>query len=119
MVNERRCSFQVLLEKETEQHILREEAEMNRILMKQGIHLTFSPSRDQGIKHLKRYSVVISIDQDAARRGAGRKPIQCQLTMGDALKMEENGDSKEIIAERMGISIASYYRRRKKYLDSI
>lgn len=116
MVSKTRCSFQVLLEKETEQRVLNEEAAMNEILMKHGVHLTISPSRNQGRKNLVRYSVIISIDPEAAGRGAGRKPVQCPLTIDEAIQMEKNGISKEAIAKRMGISIASYYRRRKKYL---
>lgn len=118
MVSDGRCSFQVLLDKSSEKRVLSEELKMNELLSKYGIHITFSPSRNQGRKGLTRYSIVISTNIDAVKRGAGRKPKTAALTMDEATKLEQDGVSKEAIAEMMGISIATYYRRRKLHLSS-
>ena len=117
MVNETRCSFSVLLEKDSERNILLEESNFNNILIKHGVNISFAPSRNQGRKGLTRYSLVITIHPEIAGRGAGRKPIPCAINMEEAIRLEEQGESKASVAEKMGISVATYYRRRKHFLE--
>ena len=110
-------SFPVFLEKDFEQKVLREAEIFNEALSGHGIRLTFAPSRYQGRKGLTGYSAIISIDPEIAGRGAGRKPLSGAISMEEALRLEEQGDEKAVVAEKMGISIATYYRRRKQYLE--
>lgn len=113
----RKCiSALVYVNRENEDRILSGESEMNEILIKNGIRISCSPSRYQDRKGLKRYAVMIEFDGRTLGRGGGRKPLECRVGMDDALRMEKQGTDKKKIAEQMGVSLATYYRRRKNYL---
>ena len=119
LISDNRCSLQVLIEHEDEQDMLRKQAELNEKLLKHGIMFSCAPSRNQGRKGLTRYTLAIVFDKETIARGAGRKPIECCITMEEAIKMEKDGKSKNVIAEKMGISLPTYYRKRKKYLTEM
>ncbi len=77
------------------------------------------PGRNQGRKGLKRYALMIEIEVETSGRGAGRKPLECGVDMAEAIRMEEQGIDKGKIAGQMGVSLATYYRERKKYLEKM
>lgn len=117
LINEKRCTLQVLIEDKDEQDMLKKEVQLNEVLMKHGIQFSCAPSRNQGRKGLTRYTLSIIFDQETIGRGAGRKPAECVISMEEALQMEEAGEEKKQIAEKMGVSLPTYYRKRKKFLN--
>lgn len=117
MTGRKRISASVYVDRENEDRILSGESGMNEVLIKNGIRISCSPSRYQDRKGLKRYAVMIEFDGRTLGRGAGRKPLECRVGMDDALRMEKQGTDKKKIAEQMGVSLATYYRRRKNYLE--
>ena len=114
-----RASATVYVGREDEGRMLALEEKMNGLLLKHGIRISCSPSRNQGRKGLRRYALIIEVDGDTSSRGAGRKPAECGMRMAEAMKMEEQGIDKSKIAEQMGVSLATYYRKRKKYLEEM
>ena len=110
-------STSVLIETDHEQKILMEEEALNQLLQKCGVRVSFAVSRYQGRKGLRRYTLRIICDLEAHARHAGRKPGECALDMAEALQMEGRGVDKKQIAALMGVSIATYYRKRKAYLS--
>ena len=117
LINEERCTFQVLLEHADEADMLEKAAELNEKMLKHGIMFSFAPSRNQGRKGLTRYTISVIFDKDTISRSAGRKPVECGITMEEAIRLENAGESKAVIAEEMGISLPTYYRKRKKYYE--
>jgi hypothetical protein len=118
LINEKRCSLQVLIEDKDEQDMLKKEAQLNEVLMKHGIQFSCAPSRNQGRKGLTRYTLSIIFDKETIGRGAGRKPVKCLIPMEEALRMEETGEEKKQIAKKMGVSLPTYYRKRKEFLTN-
>ena len=115
LIDDNRCTFQVLVDHTDEQDMLAKEAELNEKLIQHGIMFSCAPSRNQGRKGLTRYTISISFDKETIARGAGRKPVECGITMEEAIRLEKTGEDKAAIAEKMGISLPTYYRKRKKY----
>lgn len=116
----RECaSALVYVDKENEGRMLALEEKINGLLLRHGIRVSCSPSRYQGRKGLKRYALAIEVDGDTFGRGAGRKPLKCGMGMEEAMEMEAQGSDKETIAGQMGVSLATYYRKRKKYLEEL
>lgn len=87
------------------------------------------PKTPQGLRPAMLYSDVASTGENpqfspccatrkGIRAGAGRKPLECRVRMDDALRMEKQGTDKKI-AEQMGVSLATYYRKRKNYLEGL
>lgn len=116
MLTENRYFLTVILEKDSEQSMMREQRVLNEQLQKYGVRLTFGPSRNQGRKAGLRYVLCLTMDPSFRSRGAGRKPVPGSITMEEALRMEQQGKEKKEIALQMGISLSSYYRRRCQYL---
>ena len=117
LLTDDRFSFQALVDKETERRLFKEEAMIKKVLAKHGIFFSLSPSRNQGVSGYVRYSMAVSFDPEIIGRGAGRKPKDCPIDMEEALQKEASGEDKREIASQMGISISTYYRKRKRFLD--
>ncbi len=117
LIRDSRCTFQVLMDRAEEQEMLGKEAELNKELMKHGIMFSCAPSRNQGRKGLTRYTISITFDKETIARGAGRKAVECGITIDEAIRLENAGEDKAAIAEKMGISLPTYYRKRKKYYE--
>ena len=117
LVTNDRFSFQALVDKETERRLLKDEALINKVLTKHGIFFSLSPSQNQGVSGYVRYTMSVRFDPEIIGRGAGRKPKDCPIDMEEALRKEASGKSKQEIASQMGISISTYYRKRKRFLD--
>ena len=81
MLTEDRYSLTVILEKDAEQRMMREQKALNEQLQKYGIRLTFGPSRNQGHKAGLRYALCLYMDPAVRTRGAGRKPVPGSITM--------------------------------------
>ena len=113
MIMENGFSFQVFVDHNTERQILADEVALNAMLSKHGVRISYAPSRNQGKKGLVRYSVIIRMEPDLLKRGAGRKAKDCRITMDEALRKEEEGMAKADIAALMGVSLSTYYRKRK------
>ena len=109
-------AFTVLVDGESEKNMLEAEFFLNEKLSKYGVKMVCSHSRNQGRKGLTRYALTIHLDEETAGRQAGRKKLETAYGMDTALAFEATGRDKKSIAEEMGISLASYYRRRKEYL---
>lgn len=116
-INDNRCTFQVLVDHTDEQEMLEKEAVLNEKLIKHGIMFSCAPSRRQGRKGLARYTISITFDKETITRGAGRKAVECGISMEEAIWLENTGENKAVIAEKMGISLPTYYRKRKKYYE--
>ncbi len=114
-----RISVSVYVDKENEARMLAGEEKMNVFSLKHGVRVCFSPSRHQGRKGLTKYALTVEFDGEAFGRGAGRKPLECGMGMEEAMRMEAQGSDKETIAGQMGVSLATYYRKRKKYLEEL
>lgn len=119
LINDKRCMFSVLVDGTDEQDMLKKEAELNEKLMKHGILFSCAPSRNQGREGLTRYTISIIFDNEIIARGAGRKPVKCGITMEEAIRMENTGEDKATIAGKMGVSLPTYYRKRKKYFEEV
>ena len=117
MLTENRYSLTVILEKDAEQRMIKEERALNEQLQRYGIRLTFGPCREQGIKAGLRYVMNLTMDPSNRTRGAGRKPVSGSITMEEAFRMEQQGTGKKEIAAQIGISLSAYYRRRCRYLE--
>ena len=117
LIGDRRCTFQVLVDRADERDMLEKETELNKELMKHGIMFSCAPSRNQERKGLTRYTISITFDKDTIARGAGRKPVECGIAIEEAILLENAGEDKTSIAEKMGISLPTYYRKRKKYYE--
>lgn len=117
MIRKDKCSFSLLVDRESEQDMFAAEKALNGMLERYGIRVTCSPSRYQGRKGLVRYSFAVRLDRKTAARGAGRKPAASRLSMEEALRLESDGMAKSEIAGHMGVSLATYYRKRKAYLE--
>ena len=118
MLSKNGYSTSVLIETDCEQKVLMEEEALNDVLQKYGIRVFFAGSRYQGWKGLRRYTLRIVFDHETHARGAGRKPRECGMDMEEALCLEEKGMEKKEIAGLMGVSVATYYRKRKAYLSA-
>ena len=118
MVKKNRWSFTVFVDEESEENMLEAEFFLNEELLRRGIRMVCSPSRYQGRKGLKRYALTIHLDEEVAGRHAGRKRTETCYGMDEAMALEAAGKDKKSIADEMGISLASYYRRRKEYMES-
>jgi len=105
------------VEKEQETKLFYAGNLLNRCLENTDVQISFSPSRYQGRrKGMVRYVLVVTVTEKEGRC-MGRKPVPCAFGMDTALEMERNGESKKEIASRMGISLATYYRKRKEFLS--
>ena len=67
-------------------------------------------------------SICIAYDEDALKtllgRNAGRVRLNSeQLTWNQACILKESGYKNSEIAERAGVSLRTFYRRRKEYLE--
>jgi hypothetical protein len=111
-----RCTFQVLVDSQSEISMFEAEKYIYETLASHGIRLSCSPSRNQGRRGLKRYTLIFHVDKETAGRGAGRKEAVARYGMDEAIRQEKAGKEKRVIAEEMGISLATYYRRRKKHM---
>lgn len=116
LLTDNRFSFQALVDRETEHRLLQEEYRINEALMKHGIRFSISPSRNQGFTGHVRYTMAVTFDREVIGRGAGRKPKECPLDMEEAIQKESSGIGKREIASLMGISLSTYYRRRRRWL---
>ena len=117
MVRKKMWSFTVFVDEKSEENMLKAEHFLNEELPKYGVRLVCSPSRQQGRKGLRRYALTIRLDGETAGRHAGRKRAETAYGMGEAMAQEAAGKDKKSIAEEMGISLASYYRRRKEHIE--
>ena len=116
---ENKCSFQVLVDSRSEKDMFEAESFINETLAGQGIRLSCAPSRNQGRRGLIRYSLIFRMDKEIAGRGAGRKEKAACYEMDESIRQEEAGKDKRSIAKEMGISLATYYRRRRKYMTRV
>ena len=100
-----------------------ETKEMNKLhqaemaLMKLGIRLSVGPSRYQDSKDYLACVINVHIDREIASRGAGRHAQASGLTLEDVEQMLADGLSPQEIAGNAQMSLATYYRRRKKALS--
>ena len=81
MLTEDRYSLTVILEKDAEQRMMREQKALNEQLQKYGIRLTSGLSRNQGHKAGLRYVFHLCMDLAVRTRSAGRKPVPGSITM--------------------------------------
>ena len=119
MITKNSCSFQVLVEKDAEEKMFEAETWFNEKMYKHGIRLTCSPSRNQGRRGVTRYALILSMDQEIIGRHSGRKPPESKITMEEAMRQESDGIDKKTIANNMGVSLATYYRKRKEYTKTL
>ena len=116
MVLENRWSFEVFVDKDSEKGMFEAAQAFNEKMLKHGMWMECAISRYQGTKGLKRCYVVLHREEGIAGRNAGRKKVETAYGMDEAMRQEAAGKGKKAIAAEMGISLASYYRRRKEYL---
>ena len=86
----------------------------NTALAELGIHLSVGPSRNQDRKNFLTCVLNVHIDHEISSRGAGRHAEDSGYTLEDVEQMIAEGLSPQQIAEKLGMSLATYYRRRKK-----
>ena len=95
-----------------------EKAINDAIYWRHGVNVSLAPSRKQGKKGYMHYILQVCLNEDIINRKAGRKPIACAITIEEALEMEKTNTDKKLIAAQMGVSLATYYRKRQAYLAS-
>jgi len=85
---------------------------------KYGLQISLAPAKEQGHYGLLHCILQVNFDHDIASRNAGRKPKPGQISIEEALTMKENNSDTNEIIKRMGVSRATYYRRRKAFLQT-
>ena len=99
-----------------------ETEEMNKLhqaevaLEKFGIRLSVGPSRYQDSKGFLACVLNVHIDSEITSRGAGRHTEVSGFTLEDVDHMLADGLSPQEIADKGQMSLATFYRRRKKAL---
>ena len=79
-----------------------------------GIEFSVGPNRHQDAAGFQACTLSIRIDREITSRGAGRHATPSEFTLADVENMEKDGLSSRQIAENVNMSMANYYRRRKK-----
>ena len=79
-----------------------------------GIQLSVGPSRYQDSKSFLACVLNIHIDHDITSRGAGRHSAKSGLSLEDVERMIAENESPQKIADKIGFSLATYYRHIKK-----
>ena len=79
-----------------------------------GIHLSVGPNREQGFKGYLACTLSIHIDRETTSRGAGRRAVATGLCLSDVEKMLAEGAAPQEVANKVGMSLATYYRHLKK-----
>ena len=96
---------------------LRKIQQANVALAELGIQLSVNPSRNQYSKSFLACVLNVHIDREITSRGAGRHAEVSGYTLENVEQMLAEGLSPQRIAEIMGMSLATYYRRRKKAVE--
>ena len=96
---------------------LRKIQQANVALAELGIRLSVNPSRNQYSKSFLACVLNVHIDREITSRGAGRHAEVSGYTLENVEQMLAEGLSPQRIAEIMGMSLATYYRRRKKAVE--
>ena len=86
--------------------------ELNELLFERGFNISLEACSNQNLKTGKRYLLSITVDWGIIGRGAGRKNKPTDITLNDIREMEKQGLHSKEIADKAGLSIASYYRRK-------
>ena len=86
-------------------------------LVKYGVRLSVGPSRYQDNKNFLACVINVHFDNEVISRGAGRHAEVSGLNLEDVESMLASGLSPREIAEQAQMSLATYYRRRKKALS--
>lgn len=82
-----------------------------------GIRLSVGPSRYQDSKPFLACVMHVQIDREKISRGAGRHAMASSLTLEDVECMMADGLSPQEISDKVGFSLATYYRHMKKAME--
>ena len=104
----------IYVKRSEEADTMRKIHQMTMALSQHGILLSVGPNRRQGIKNFITCTLSVSIDHEVTSRGAGRHVSVSEFTLEDVESMLSNGETPKKIADRIGISLATYYRHMKK-----
>lgn len=118
MVCKNKWSFEVLVSEDSEKNMFEAAHDFSEKMIRHGIWMECAISRYQGVRGLKRCYVILHCEEEIVGRNAGRKKVETAYGMDEAMRQEAAGKAKKTIAAEMGISLASYYRRRKEYLSA-
>ena len=79
-----------------------------------GVQLSVGPGRCQDSRGFLACTLSIHIDREITSRGAGRRIADSGFTLEDIERMLAQGCSAQKIADKAGMSLATYYRHLKK-----
>lgn len=79
-----------------------------------GIRLSVGPSRYQDNKSFLACVLNVHIDREITSRGAGRHSAESGLSLENVERMIAENMSPQEIADKIGFSLATYYRHMKK-----
>ena len=121
--NNESCGFQqdlfsviIYIRRKDETDALNRLHQAEMALTKYGIRLSVRPGRYQDSKTFLAYVLNVRIDSEITSRGAGRHTEVSGFTLEDVDHMLAEGMSPQEIANKVKMSLATYYRRRKKAL---
>ena len=115
--SEESCNFfhaRIYIKRKDEVEELNKIHKAGLVLEALGVHLSVGASRYQDSKGFLACTLNISVDRETTSRGAGRHPADSGFTLGDIERMLAQGCSPQKIANKAGMSLATYYRHLKK-----
>ena len=115
--NNEHFSARIYIKRKDELKELNDLHQAEMALLKMGVRLSIGPSRYQDSRNFLACVINVSIDRNIASRGAGRHAEASGLNLEDVENMLAVGISPQEIAENAHMSLATYYRRRKKALS--
>ena len=114
-----RVSIPMIVERKNEKRVNDQFDRLNDMLSERGILFTAGPCREQGKASGIRYVLSVEIDWNKIKRNAGRRPKSSNLTLAEIHQYEAEGVDAKKIASIAGVSIATYYRRKKRALEDL